>query len=128
MMSHRRYGGSVLTVLALLSATTASAAERVGPEVCGNGIDEDGDGSVDELACRLDASSSPVSDDGVIPYEFGQRLFAAAPAPKEFVSMTGGHDRAFAEDSATYYGALGRWLRAIASVDRESPVPSGPPE
>ena len=68
------------------------------------------------------------SDDGVIPYEFGQRLFAAAPAPKEFVSMTGGHDRAFAEDSSTYYGALGRWLRAIASVDRESPVPSGPPE
>jgi fermentation-respiration switch protein FrsA (DUF1100 family) len=82
---------------------------------------------------RLDSIAMPklfmhASDDGVIPYEFGQRLFAAAPAPKEFVSMTGGHDRAFAEDSATYYGALGRWLRAIASVDRESPVPSGPPE
>lgn len=77
---------------------------------------------------RLDSIAMPklflhATDDQVIPLEFGQRLFDAAPAPKEFVALTGGHDRAFAADSATYYGALGRWLRAIASVDMESPAP-----
>jgi fermentation-respiration switch protein FrsA (DUF1100 family) len=77
---------------------------------------------------RMDSIAMPklflhATDDQVIPVEFGQRLFEAAPAPKEFVALTGGHDRAFAADSATYYGALGRWLRAIASVDMESPAP-----
>jgi fermentation-respiration switch protein FrsA (DUF1100 family) len=79
---------------------------------------------------RIDSIAMPklllhASDDQVIPFQFGQRLFAAAPPPKEFVTLTGGHDRAFAADSATYYGAIGRWVRAIASVDRESPVPPG---
>lgn len=81
---------------------------------------------------RVDSIAMPklflhATDDQVIPMEFGQRLFEAAPAPKEFVTLTGGHDRAFAADSATYYGALGRWLRLIASADVESPVPSESP-
>lgn len=77
---------------------------------------------------RIDSIAMPkllmhARDDGVIPFEFGQRLFEAAPAPKEFVTMTGGHDRAFAADSATYFGAIGKWLRALAAVDQESPQP-----
>lgn len=75
---------------------------------------------------RIDSIAMPklimhASDDEAIPLVFGQRLYAAAPAPKEFVTLTGGHDRAFAADSATYYGAIGRWVRAIATVDLESP-------
>ena len=42
--------------------------------------------------------------------------------PKEFVTMTGGHDRAFAADSATYFSAIGKFVRRIASVDIESPA------
>jgi fermentation-respiration switch protein FrsA (DUF1100 family) len=76
---------------------------------------------------RIDSIAMPklflhASDDGVIPFEFGQRLFDAAPAPKEFVTMTGGHDRAFSADSATYFGAIGKFLRRVASVDMESPA------
>ena len=83
-------------------------------------------------AQRMDSISMPklqmhATDDGVIPFEFGQRLFAASPAPKEFVALTGGHDRAFAADSATYYTAIGRWLRTLAEPDRESPSPATSP-
>jgi fermentation-respiration switch protein FrsA (DUF1100 family) len=79
---------------------------------------------------RVDSIAMPklflhASDDRVIPFEFGQRLFAAAPAPKEFVSLTGGHDRAFSADSATYFAAIGKWLRGIAVRDVESSMPPG---
>ena len=77
---------------------------------------------------RIDSIAMPklelhATDDRAVPFEYGERLFAAAPAPKEFVPLTGGHDRAFAADSATYYGAIGRWLRKLAQPDMESPPP-----
>jgi fermentation-respiration switch protein FrsA (DUF1100 family) len=76
---------------------------------------------------RVDSIAMPklfmhASDDGVIAFEFGKRLYDAAPAPKEFVTMTGGHDRAFAADSATYFSAIGKFVRRVASVDVESPA------
>lgn len=79
-------------------------------------------------AARMDSIAMPklvlhAADDAVIPLRFGEALFAAAAAPKEFVSLTGGHDRAFKADSATYYGAIARWLRAVTAPDVESPVP-----
>ena len=77
---------------------------------------------------RLDSIAMPklimhANDDQVIAFAFSQRLFEVAPPPKEFVALTGGHDRAFAADSATYFGAIGKWLRGIAAVDVESPGP-----
>ena len=79
-------------------------------------------------AARMDSIAMPklllhATDDAVIPYRFGEALFAAAGAPKEFVPLTGGHDRAFKADSATYYGAIARWLRAVTAPDVESPQP-----
>ncbi len=79
---------------------------------------------------RIDSIAMPklmlhASDDTVIPFVFGQRLFDAAPAPKEFVTLTGGHDRAFRSDSAAYFGAIGKWLRTLAARDLESPGPPG---
>ncbi len=76
---------------------------------------------------RIDSIAMPklfmhASDDGVIAFEFGKRLYDAAPAPKEFVTLTGGHDRAFAADSATYFSAIGKFVRRVASVDMESPA------
>ncbi|MBI4844727.1 MAG: alpha/beta hydrolase [Nitrospirae bacterium] len=34
-------------------------------------------------------------DDEIIPYDFGKRLFEAAPEPKMFVNLRGGHNDAF---------------------------------
>ena len=62
-------------------------------------------------------------DDAAVPYALGERLFAAMPAPKTFVTLTGGHDRAFVADSATYFGAIAAWLDALRVTDRESPPP-----
>lgn len=82
---------------------------------------------------RVDSIAMPklflhASDDEAIPLAFGQRLFEAAPAPKEFVTLTGGHDRAFAADSATYFSAIGTFVRTLVTVDRESPPPVLPPD
>jgi hypothetical protein len=56
--------------------------------------------------------------DEVIPIAHGRRLFEAAPPPKEFVALEGGHGDAFDVDSATYYGAIRTFL---AELSRREP-------
>jgi uncharacterized protein len=51
--------------------------------------------------------------DEVIPYDLGQRLFELAPGPKQFVSLVGGHNDAYATDSAAYFGSIARFLRQL---------------
>jgi hypothetical protein len=66
------------------------------------------------------------SDDVIVPYPHGQRLFAAAKAPKQWVELKGGHLRAFLDDSAHFWGHVGEFaqrLRADLPVG-ESPPPS----
>ena len=48
--------------------------------------------------------------DEVIPFAHGRRLYQAAPPPKEFVALAGGHADAFERDSAVYFGAIARFL------------------
>jgi fermentation-respiration switch protein FrsA (DUF1100 family) len=48
--------------------------------------------------------------DEVIPFTHGRRLYQAAPPPKEFVALAGGHADAFEQDSAAYFGAIARFL------------------
>lgn len=77
---------------------------------------------------RADSIAMPklllhAEDDGAIPFAMGQQLFAAFGAPKSFATLTGGHDRAFAADSATYFGTLRGWLATLRVIDRESPPP-----
>jgi uncharacterized protein len=48
--------------------------------------------------------------DEVIPFAHGRRLYEAAPPPKTFVALGGGHADAFERDSATYFGAIARFL------------------
>ncbi len=52
-------------------------------------------------------------DDEVIPYGHGRRLFEAAAEPKQFVALRGGHGDAFEVDSASYFGAIGRFVSAL---------------
>jgi uncharacterized protein len=48
--------------------------------------------------------------DEVIPLTHGRRLYQAAPPPKTFVELRGGHGDAFDVDSANYFGSIQRFL------------------
>jgi hypothetical protein len=50
-------------------------------------------------------------EDTVIPFEQGRRLFAAAPPPKTFVEVRGGHVEASEIDRDVFYGAIARFLK-----------------
>ena len=54
--------------------------------------------------------------DEVVPLAHGRRLFDAAPPPKTFVELTGGHGDAFEADSAAYFGAIARFLSHLPPV------------
>ena len=56
--------------------------------------------------------------DEVIPLSHGRRLYAAAPEPKMFVELQGGHGDAFDTDSARYYGSIAQFLAAIRDSGR----------
>jgi fermentation-respiration switch protein FrsA (DUF1100 family) len=49
-------------------------------------------------------------EDTVIPFEQGRLLFAAAPSPKTFVEVRGGHVEASEIDHEVFYGAIARFL------------------
>jgi uncharacterized protein len=51
--------------------------------------------------------------DEVIPFAHGRRLYEAAPEPKTFVALAGGHGDAFERDSAAYFGAIARFIQAL---------------
>lgn len=52
--------------------------------------------------------------DEVIPIAHGRRLYEAAPPPKTFVELTGGHGDAFDLDSARYFGAIRHFISGLA--------------
>jgi uncharacterized protein len=51
--------------------------------------------------------------DDVIPLAHGRRLFEAAPEPKTFVELQGGHGDAFDVDSARYFGSIAQFLASV---------------
>ena len=51
--------------------------------------------------------------DEVIPIAHGRRLFHAAPEPKRFVTLRGGHADAFEVDSGRYYGEIRRFVGSL---------------
>jgi uncharacterized protein len=51
--------------------------------------------------------------DDVVPLAHGRRLFEAAPPPKTFVELRGGHGDAFEMDSATYFGSIRRFVEGL---------------
>jgi len=52
-------------------------------------------------------------EDDVVPIAHGRRLYEAAPPPKTFVALAGGHGDAFEADSAVYFGAIARFLESL---------------
>jgi hypothetical protein len=64
------------------------------------------------------------SDDQIVPYVHGQRLFEAASAPKEWVELKGGHMRAFLRDSAHFWGHTRTFAERLRN---DLPVAESPP-
>jgi uncharacterized protein len=56
--------------------------------------------------------------DEVIPPAHGRRLYQAAPPPKTFVELQGGHGDAFDVDSANYFGSIARFLESLTPGPR----------
>jgi uncharacterized protein len=52
-------------------------------------------------------------DDTLIGFNHGQRLFAAANDPKQFVELRGGHNDAFLTSGLTYRAALSKFFVAL---------------
>jgi fermentation-respiration switch protein FrsA (DUF1100 family) len=76
------------------------------------------------LRYRLDAAgalagaSSPIlvlhsPDDEIIPYHLGRRLYDAAPEPKRFVDLRGGHNDGFLRSQPDYERAFGAFLTSL---------------
>ncbi|MDQ8155763.1 MAG: alpha/beta hydrolase [Gemmatimonadota bacterium] len=69
------------------------------------------------------------SDDRIVPYAHGQQLYAAARAPKAWAELSGGHMRAFLDDSAHFWGHAGAFVQRLRSdlPSGESPPPDAAP-
>jgi len=52
-------------------------------------------------------------EDEIVPFQHGQRLFAAAPEPKRFVELRGDHNGGFAVSEETYRRGLREFFRSL---------------
>ncbi len=70
----------------------------------------------------LQRADSPIlvvhsRDDEVVPVAFGRRLFEAAPEPKQFLEISGGHNEGFIVSEEKYIEGLRRFLSARLGQD-----------
>jgi hypothetical protein len=63
-------------------------------------FDYDALGAIRAMKCPVVVSHS--RDDEMIPFEHGQRLYEAAPEPKLFIEMRGGHNAGGLDADARY--------------------------
>lgn len=52
-------------------------------------------------------------EDTLIKFSHGERLFAAANEPKQFIELRGGHNEAFVVSALTYRAALSKFFAAL---------------
>jgi len=68
-------------------------------------------GKVSRLKAPLLIFHSPA--DEIVPFEQGEKLFAAAPEPKRFVRLRGGHNDAFEVSTDVCLRALREFLQSL---------------
>ncbi|MFP4495300.1 MAG: alpha/beta hydrolase, partial [Halochromatium sp.] len=56
-------------------------------------------------------------DDEIVPVRLGRRLYAAAPQPKRFVELRGGHNEGFLRSQPQYQAALVSFLDQRSASD-----------
>lgn len=69
--------------------------------------------SIDHIAgarCPILVMHSPT--DEIVPFDMGRRLFEAAPLPREFLELTGGHNDGFMLSSGRVADSANRFLSA----------------
>jgi hypothetical protein len=54
-------------------------------------------------------------EDVIVPFAEGRKLFDAAPSPKTFVEVRGGHVESSETDRDVFYGAIDKFLRSSAT-------------
>jgi hypothetical protein len=69
---------------------------------------------VRSAGCPVLVLHSP--DDEIIPYRLGRKLFAAAPAPKRFVELRGGHNEGFLLSQPDYERALRDFIESLPLI------------
>lgn len=58
-------------------------------------------------------------DDNTIPIRFGRALYDAAPEPKTFLEVQGGHENAHNADARLFYGGIQMFLIQVGSFHGE---------
>lgn len=53
------------------------------------------------------------SNDEIVPFRLGEKLYDAAPAPKEFLKIRGGHNSGFFESSQLLKEKIGEFIRGL---------------
>ncbi len=66
--------------------------------------------SLRSVACPVLVAHSP--EDEIVPFKHGQKLYQAAPEPKQFLTLQGGHNNGFIFMRETWIEALGTFVTA----------------
>jgi fermentation-respiration switch protein FrsA (DUF1100 family) len=75
--------------------------------------------SLSSVACPVFVAHSP--DDEIVPFAQGQALYEAAPPPKEFLELQGGHNDGFIFMRKEWVGAMDEFIRL--NLDSEDAEP-----
>ena len=71
----------------------------------------DSEAAIRRLQAPLYIAHSP--DDEIIPYRLGRKLFSAAPRPKQFFELRGGHNSGFIQSQPGYEQGLREFLQKL---------------
>jgi fermentation-respiration switch protein FrsA (DUF1100 family) len=71
----------------------------------------DSESSIKKLQSPLYMAHS--RNDEIIPYHLGRKLYAAAPQPKQFFELRGGHNVGFMQSQPDYERGLEKFLRQL---------------
>lgn len=78
--------------------------------------------AVKKMKCPVFIVHSP--DDEIVPYQFGQKLYEAAPEPKFFKELKGGHNEGFFENPILYKKIWQEWIDLLNKMTEETSVVS----
>ncbi len=67
--------------------------------------------NIKKVKCPVMVVHSP--EDKICPYRFGEALFEAAPEPKKFVKIKGGHNDGFDVSGELYAKPIREWLKQV---------------
>ena len=68
---------------------------------------------IPRVRCPVLVMHSPQDD--IVPFSMGRKLFMAAPEPKTFFELKGGHNEGFLDTGPAYEHAIRRFLASVAA-------------